>query len=117
VILAFEDSKLAGYHYRVTESFERQIALDDYGKALDALPPLAERKAEEVQAEVKRWIDGPQTTGLNLAGEWKTTFTWGEGESATDTLRVSNGGDFVVDETVRSGKWDYTLSGRFRGIF
>ena len=40
-----------------------------------------------------------------------TRFTWGEGESATDTLRVSQCGDFVVGETVRSGKWDYTLSG------
>lgn len=70
--LAVQDGTLVGYHCRVTDSFESQIDLDDYQKAVDVLPALAEGKAQEVQSGVKRWFDGPQTTGLDFAGTWET---------------------------------------------
>jgi hypothetical protein len=116
--LAVQDETLVGYHFRITDSFESQIDLDDYQKAVDVLPPLAQGKAEgeEVQVGVKRWFDGPQTTGSNFAGTWETKFTWDPAQSATDTLRVYQCGDFVLGKTVPgSGKWDYTLSGTVQG--
>jgi hypothetical protein len=115
--LAFQDGTLVGYHCRVTESFESQIDLDDYQRAVEVLPPLAQGKADEVKVGVKRWLDGPETTGLDFAGTWETTFTWGEAaQSATDTLRVYQCGDFVLGETVPgSGQWGYALSAMVQG--
>jgi predicted acylesterase/phospholipase RssA len=124
--LAVQDGALVGYHFRVTENFGSQIDLDDYQAAVDVLPPLAQGKADsgEVKAGVKRWFDGPQTTGSDFAGTWQTEFTWAKptqsateqrvDQSAVDTLRVNQGGDFVFGEVVE-GQWDYTLSGTVQG--
>jgi hypothetical protein len=75
--LANEDGSLVGYHCRVADRFESQIALDDYERAVAILPPLAEGTAKDVQDGVRRWLDGPPKTGLNFAGTWETTFAWG----------------------------------------
>ena len=109
--LAVHDGSLVGYHCRVAEGFESQIALDDYQTASTVLPPLAESKATEIREDVKRWLEGPNRTGDDFAGRWKTSFTWSD-QTASDKLEVSQCGDFVSGETVPgSGKWSYTLSG------
>jgi hypothetical protein len=109
--LAVHDGSLVGYHCRVVEGFESQIALDDYQTASTVLPPLAESKATEIREDVKRWLEGPKRTGDDFAGRWKTSFTWAA-QTAEDKLEVSQCGDFVSGETVPgSGKWSYTLSG------
>lgn len=114
--LAVRDGDLVGYHFRISENYDRQIGLDDYGKAIDILPSLAENKASEVQPSVKRWFDGPVSTGLSFAGTWKSTFTWGQPiESATDTLQIEQCGDYIIGETVGSCRWPYTLSGTVYG--
>ena len=109
--LAVHDGNLVGYHCRVVEGFESQIALDDYQTAATVLPPLAETKATEIRDDVKRWLEGPNRTGADFAGRWKTSFTWGD-QTADDKLEVSQCGDFVSGETVPgSAKDPYTLSG------
>lgn len=116
--LAVQDGALVGYHYRISENFQSQIGLDDYGKAVEILPPLAEGKARDVgvRSSVKKWFDGPARTGSNFAGTWKSTFTWGHPlETAADKLRVEQCGDYVVGETVGSCRWSYTLSGTVYG--
>jgi hypothetical protein len=114
--LAVQDGALVGYHCRVTENFESQIGLDDYRKAVAILPPLAEGKASEVQASVRRWFDGPDRTGMDFSGTWETTFTWGEPvETGADTLRIEQCGDHMVGETVDPCRWPYTLSGTVSG--
>lgn len=37
--LAVQDGALVGYHCRISENFKSQIGLDDYGKAVEILPP------------------------------------------------------------------------------
>jgi Patatin-like phospholipase len=114
--LAVQDGELVGYHCRVTESFESEVGLDDYEKAVAILPPLAEGKANEVRASVTRWFDGPARTGLDFSGTWQSTFTWGEPvETGTDTLRIEQCGDHIVGETVGPCRWPYTLSGTVSG--
>jgi hypothetical protein len=114
--LAVQDGALVGYRCRISENFESQIGLDDYGKAVEILPPLAEAKASEVRSAVEKWFEGPARTGLNFAGTWKSTFTWGQPlETAADTLRIEQCGDYIVGETVGSCRWSYTLSGTVYG--
>jgi hypothetical protein len=109
--LAVHDGSLVGYHCRVVEGFESQIALDDYQTASTVLPPLAEHKAEEIRDDVKRWLDGPRRTGADFSGRWKTSFAWGD-QSDKDKLDVAQCGDFVSGNTVPGfGTWPYTLSG------
>src|SRR5262249_32636810 len=86
--LAFQDGALVGYHCRITENFESQIGLDDYPKAVEILPALAEGKANDFGPSVKRGSDGPPQTGKNSAGTWETKLGWGERpQDATDPLR------------------------------
>jgi hypothetical protein len=112
--LAVQDGALVGYHFRIDENFESQIGLDDYRKAVQILPPLAEGKANEVRASVKRWFDGPVGTGLNFAGTWETTYSW-EGKSETDTLSIEQCGDYIVGKTLGTPRWPYELSGTVYG--
>lgn len=117
--LAVQDGALVGYHYRVSEHLGSEIALDDYQSALGVLPALAEAKADDtaVQEHIRRWLDGPERTGDDLTGKWRTSFAWGEqGETAHDRLQVNQCGDFVRGESVPgSGQWTYTLSGNVHG--
>jgi Patatin-like phospholipase len=116
--LAVQDGELVGYHCRITESFESEVGLDDYQKAVAILPPLAEGKANEVEvrASVKHWFDGPLRTGLDFSGTWDSTYTWGEPpKSDTHTLRIEQCGDHIVGETVDPCRWPYTLSGTVSG--
>jgi predicted acylesterase/phospholipase RssA len=115
--LAVQDSALVGYDCRITENFESQIELDDYERAIKVLPALARDKAKEVEAKVKRWVDGPPMTGQDFSGTWDATFTWGEpAESGTETLRIEQCGDHIVGETIPgTTQWPYTLSGTVDG--
>jgi hypothetical protein len=110
--LAARDGHLVGYHCRIDENFGVQIELDDYQKAADILPALAQSKAAEAQDNVRRWFDGPETAGLNFAGTWETTYNWGiPPQFGADTLEVEQCGEHVVGETVVGCQWPYTLSG------
>jgi uncharacterized protein len=112
--LAVVDSEMVGFHYRIVENFESEIGLDDYRRAMETLPGLAEGKAEEVRPNVTRWFEGPAPTGQDFSGTWETTYRW-EGESTTDTLHIEQCGDHVVGETVGNPRWPYTLSGTVEG--
>ena len=115
--LAVQDGALVGYHCRVTENLDSQIALDDYRRALDILPALAATKADDIRQQVKHWIDGPAATGDSFAGPWTTSFTWGAPkQTAQDKLNVLQCGDAVYGETVsRSGQWEYSFSATVHG--
>jgi hypothetical protein len=116
--LAVQDGALVGYHCRITENFESQIDLDDYQKAALILPALAQGKADEVRADVRRWFDGPKRTGQNFAGTWESAYNWGNPPvSGADTLQVEQCGDHVVGETVGECQWPYKLSGTVQGEF
>jgi uncharacterized protein len=114
--LAVQDGALVGYHLRITENFDRQVELDNYQNAFDVLRPLAQAKAEEVHNDVKRWFDGPRTTGADFFGTWESTYNWGEpAQSDTHTLEVEQCGDHIVGETTGTTRWPYTLSGTVEG--
>jgi uncharacterized protein len=112
--LAVQDSEMVGYHYRIAESFDSEIGLDDYRRAMEMLPGLAADKADEVRPNVSRWFEGPVPTGQDFSGTWESTYNW-EGESATDTLRVEQCGDHVMGETVGTPQWHYSLFGTVDG--
>jgi hypothetical protein len=114
--LAVQDGALVGYHCRITENFGEEVELDDYQRAVDVLPPLAETKADAVHADVERWIGGPPRTGADFSGTWESTYNWGEPvQSDTHTLGVEQCGDHIVGETTGATRWPYTLSGTVEG--
>ncbi|HEV2159478.1 patatin-like phospholipase family protein [Bradyrhizobium sp.] len=120
--LAVQDGAMVGYHFRVTETLGSQIDLDAYQAALDIIPPLAQGKADsiEVKTGVRRWIDGPRSTGLNFAGKWDTEYTWESDYGInntgfeTETLEAEQIGDFVVGQ-ILAGKYYYIFSGTVQG--